>query len=233
MGLFKKSKPQAPVSNDPVVTYHISQNLSGKLNVTSQPPSYHTYSITLNKPKSFRETIDVAIHRSINSNYQTSSDVVGHCLIQVAAGKFEQCRFDSIGSDVKFEREGSNYNLNKASYVLQVPNRPSLRWAHDLDSVGGHTSSDRRLKLVEEQSKEVVARFAGASSGISEFGLLEVYNQQLAGDQEFCGLVILTAVCAYAREERSREKRKKANSVAGAVGNWGGLLTMGVPVGGS
>ncbi|KAF2475271.1 uncharacterized protein BDR25DRAFT_310686 [Lindgomyces ingoldianus] len=215
-------------SSDPLVTYHISQNLSGKLNVTSESLNSYSYSITLSVKKAWRDTIEVAIHRSIYSTFQQHGDVVGHCLIQTVQGKFLECKFDAYGTDITLDRSGSNTNMNKSTYALSVPGLGKYKWMHDLESI---TGVDRRLKLVDEQSGAVLARFGGSQKGISEFGVLEVYDYKVTGDQDWCGLLILTAVCVFAREERSREKRKKVGSVAGAVGNWGGLLTMGVPMG--
>ncbi|KAF2119386.1 hypothetical protein BDV96DRAFT_344564 [Lophiotrema nucula] len=225
---FKKSKAQPSVSPDPLVIYHISQNLSGKLTVTSNTPNAYAYSITLSIRKAWRDTIEVAIHRSIESTYQQHADVVGHCLIQTAQGKFLETRFDAYGQDIKLERSGSRANLAKANYDLVVPGLGKCKWTHDLDSL---TGSDKRLKLVENGSGAVLARFGGAQNGMSEFGVLEVYDQRVARDQNWCGLCILTAVCVFAREERSRERKKKINGVVGTVSNWGGLLTMGIPVG--
>jgi len=62
---------------------------------------------------------------------------------------------------------------------------------------------------VEEGPGEIVARFAGAETGINEFGVLEIYKEQVARDRDWCGLLVLTAVCVYAREEKSRENGKE------------------------
>jgi hypothetical protein len=232
MGLFNKHKPKAPVSADPLVSYHIAQNLAGKLNVTATKPNAYSYSITLSMKKAWRDTIEVAIHRSINSSYDQQADVVGHCLIQTVHGKFVKCTFDAYGEDIKLDRSGGSLNMAKANYELAVPGLGRFTWMHDHESL---TGGDKRLKLVEDgdESGAVLARFGGAQQGqgVGEFGVLEVYDAKVAGDQDWCGLCILTAVCVYAREERSREKKKKANGVVSAVGNWGGLLTMGIPVG--
>lgn len=228
MGLFKKSKPPAPVSPDPIVTYTIVQNLAGKLTVTSTFPNAYSYSITLAMKKAWRDTIEVAIHRSINSTYQQQSDVVGHCLIQTASAKFTKCRFDAYGEDITLEKGTRTRNMEKATYALQVPQLGNFKWTHDQDSI---TGAAKRLKLIDESNGNVLARFGGTGSGANEFGVLEVYDWKMAQDLNWCGLCILTAVCVFAREERTRERRKKANGIVGAVGNWGGLLTMGVPVG--
>ncbi|KAF2815895.1 uncharacterized protein BDZ99DRAFT_457840 [Mytilinidion resinicola] len=228
---FRKHKSQASEPPaDPIVTYHLTQTLSGKLTVTPMPSTYRAYSITLNKPRAARDTIEVVVHRSGKATPASTFDTVGHCLIQAVRGKFLECRLDSDGTDVQLERKGSSFNNTKAWYNISAQGHPNLKWEHDADG-GGRTSPDRRLKLVEEGSDGVVARFAGAETGVSEFGVLEIYKEQMVRDLDWCGLLVLTAVCVYAREERSREKNKKANDVAGLVGNWGGLLTMGVPVG--
>lgn len=231
MGLFKhKSKDTtSKVSDDAIVTYHITQSLNGKLKVAPTPSTFHAYSIILSRPKGFRDTIDVAVHRSVDSN-ATSSDVVGHCLIQVVMGKFLDCQLGD-GTEVKLTRNGLG---SSASYALETKDgrHKGLKWMHDAEALGGRTSPDRRLKLVDSD-KNIIARFAGAATGVSEFGMLEVYSENATRDIDWCGLLVLTAVCVYAREERNREKSQKANHVAGFIGNWGGLLTMGVPVGGN
>lgn len=227
MGFFKKSKPPSPVLPDPLVTYQIQQNLSGKLNVTSWTPNAYSYSITLSMKKSWRDTIEVAIHRSINSTYQQQNDVVGHCLIQTAQGKFVKCRFDAYGKDIKLDRSGSSMNMAKSNYDLTVPGLGKFKWTHDHESI---TGANRKLKLIDEGTGAVLARFGGGQN-VNEFGVLEVYDWNVARDQNWCGLAILTAVCVFAREERNRERKKKANGIVSAVGNWGGLLTMGIPVG--
>jgi hypothetical protein len=228
MGLFKKSKSEAPVaSSEPLVTYHIKQNLSGKLNVTSDSPSAYSYSITLSMKKGWRDTIEVAIHRSINSTYEQKNDIVGHCLIRTDQAKFVKCTFDAYGEDIKLDRSGSSFNMEKSNYDLKVPGLGEYKWTHDHDSI---TGANKRLKLIDENvDGRVLARFGGAQMSVSEFGVLEVYDQGVANDQDWCGLCILTAVCVFAREERTRERKKKANGVVGTVSNWGGLLTMGIP----
>ncbi|KAF2258938.1 hypothetical protein CC78DRAFT_537439 [Lojkania enalia] len=228
MHLFKRAKPQPTKSTDPLVTYSVTQNLAGKLTVTSTTPNAHAYSITLAMKKAWRDTIEVAIHRSIDSTYQQQGDVVGHCLIQTTQGKFVGCAFDAYGQDVKLDRNGGSHNMAKANYELKVPSLGKFKWMHDHNSI---TGSERRLRLEDESSGATLVRFGGAQKGLSEFGVLEVYDQRVASDQDWCGLCILTAVCVFAREERSRERKKKMNSVVGAVSNWGGLLTMGIPVG--
>lgn len=229
MGLFRKSKSAAHPSRDPLVTYSITQNLAGKLTVTSTTPHAYAYSITLQLKKAWRDTIEVAIHRSLDATCQQHGDVVGHCLIQTASARFTKCRLDAYGQDIRLEKSsGALSSMDKASYALAVPALGSFKWMHDHDSI---TGAARRLKLVDEASGSVLARFGGGAKGIGEFGVLEVYDQRVARDQDWCGLCILTAVCVFAREERSRERKKKANGVVGAVGNWGGLLTMGIPVG--
>ncbi|KAF2250013.1 hypothetical protein BU26DRAFT_518481 [Trematosphaeria pertusa] len=228
MGLFRqKHSAAAAPSPNPLITYTIAQNLAGKLTVTSPVPTAYAYSITLSLKKSFRDTIEVAIHRSIASTYEQHADVVGHCLIQTASAKFLDCKFDAYGTDVKLEKSGGGLNVEKTTYKLEVPRLGKYKWVHDHEAL---TSADKRLKLVEESSGAVLARFGGAQ-GVNEFGVLEVYDWRVAQDQDWCGLCVLTAVCVYAREERTRERKKKANGIVSAVGNWGGLLTMGMPVG--
>ncbi|KAF2643683.1 hypothetical protein P280DRAFT_477163 [Massarina eburnea CBS 473.64] len=224
---FHRSKSPAPPSIDPLATYTISQNLAGKLTVTSPTPSGYSYSITLSMKKSWRDTIEVAIHRSAASTFEQQSDVVGHCLIQTASAKFTKCTFDAYGEDVKLEKtSGALSAMEKSCYTLAAP-LGTFKWEHDHDSI---TGAAKRLKLVDEQGT-VLARFGGTGQTANEFGVLEVYDGKLAADENWCGLVLLTAVCVFAREERSRERKKKANGVVGVIGNWGGLLTMGIPVG--
>jgi hypothetical protein len=226
MAIFKrKSKTPTPsCSSDPLVTYHITQSLSGKLAVTPHPPSFHAFSIILSRPKGFKDTIDVAVHRSINTTSSSSPDVVGHCLIEVVRGKFLKC---SLGDGTKITLERNGRGVSTAEYKLCAPAHKELTWKHDAEALGGRTSSTRKLKLVGEGSDDVIARFAGAEMGVSEFGVLEVYQDRASHDSDWCGLLVLSAVCVYAREERNREKAKKANNIAGFIGNWGGLLTIG------
>jgi hypothetical protein len=230
MGLFKhKRKDKKADVDDAVVTYHITAALNGKLTVTPTPSSYHAYSITLSRPKSFQDTIDVAVHRSAASTAATP-DVVGHCLIQVALGRFLECRLGD-GTAVKLRREG--HGTKPATYTLETADgaHRGYRWARDEGAIGVPTTASRRLQLVDGEGN-VVARFAGASAGVSEFGVLEVYSGRAAEDTDWCGLLVLTAVCVYAREERNRERSEKRSNVVGWIGNWGGLLTMGIPAGG-
>ncbi|KAJ4349424.1 uncharacterized protein N0V89_008039 [Didymosphaeria variabile] len=104
MGLFKKSKEAVAISHDPLVTYTINQNLAGKLTVTSSSPNAYAYSITIASKKSWRDTIEVAIHRSLNATYQQHADVVGSCLIQTSSAKFTKVTFDAYGQDIKLEK---------------------------------------------------------------------------------------------------------------------------------
>jgi len=228
MGIFKHKKKHA-VSHDPLVTYHITQSLSGKLTVSPVPTAYHTYSIVLSRPKGFRDTIDVAVHRSPTADATTRDDVAGHCLIQVVMGKFLDCRLGD-GTEVSLRREG----MASRSYSLDTADgrHSGFRWLHDVEALGGRTTANRRLKL-EDADGTVVARFAGAATGVSEFGMLEIYSEGIVHDVDWCGLLVLTAVCVYAREERNREKSARRSNVAGFIGNWGGLFTLGIPVGGS
>jgi hypothetical protein len=66
---------------------------------------------------------------------------------------------------------------------------------------------------------------------VNEFGVLEAFKKQVVRGRDWCGLLVLPAVCVYAREERNRYKGKKSSNVAGYVDNWGRLLTMGIPMG--
>ncbi|KAH8887520.1 hypothetical protein GQ53DRAFT_826943 [Thozetella sp. PMI_491] len=234
MGLFKRKHKKSAVFDDPLVTYHITQSLSGKLAVKPDTSSYQGYSITIAKPKAIRDTIDVAVHRTaapetvhVSSN---DPDVVGHCLIQVVMGKFLDCTLGD-GTEVKIARSGGIGSQSTYTLETRDGRHKDFRWMHDTTAVGGRTTPDRRLRL-EDGEGRVVARFAGAETGISEFGLLEIYSESAARDIDWCGLLVLTGVCVYAREERNREKAKKLNNFAGFIGNWGGLLTMGIPVGG-
>lgn len=124
--------------------------------------------------------------------------------------------------------DSSTPGIEKTTYTLSGGSLSSpSKWEHDHASL---TDSARRLKLVDA-SGGVLARFGGGRGGMSEFGVLEVYDESVARDLDWCGLCILTAVCVFAREERAREKKKKADGVVGVISNWGGLLTMGIPVG--
>ncbi|KAJ4299386.1 hypothetical protein N0V90_004631 [Kalmusia sp. IMI 367209] len=204
----------------PLVTYTINQNLAGKLTVTSSYPNAYAYSITLATKKAWRDTIEVAIHRSINSTYQQQADVVGSCLIQTRTAKFTKVTFDAYGQDIKLEKSsGALKGIEKSTYTLAIPPlNTTSQWSHDHTSV---TDSARRLKLEDSASGAVLARFGGGHN-MNEFGMLEVYDPRVAQDMDWCGLCILTAVCVFAREERVREMRKKANGVVGTVANWGG-----------
>lgn len=233
MHLFKHKRKHSDASahTEPIVTYHITQSLSGTLAVTPTPSSHHAYSITLTRLKNFRDTIDVAIKRSVSSKEEQPQDpeTVGHCRIEVVRGKFLECRLGD-GTEVTLESEAT-IKASKAKYKLSAPSYEDLKWVHDADG-GGRTTADRKLKLVDADGV-VIARFAGSATGLSEFGLLEVYEDRAARDIDWCGLVVLSAVCVYAREERNREKNRKAKNVAGFVGTWGGLLSVGIPVAGA
>lgn len=88
-------------------------------------------------------------------------------------------------------------------------------------------NADRRFRFVQEGSVQILARFAGSSGGVSEFDILEVYPaDQADGHQRVdrCGLLVLTAVSVYAREERYREKKGKAKSKLEGVGLFGDLI---------
>lgn len=226
MGLFRKSKVQGPVSHNPFRTYHIEQNLSGRLNVTSKDPNAYSYSITLAMKKGWRDTIEITIHRSANSTHQDQGDIIGYCLVHTRQGKFVKCRFDAYGEDIKLDRAGSNNNLAKSNYHVTVPGLGKFKWTHDQDSV---TGANKQLKLIEENTDAVLARFRGSHQGISEFGVIEVYDLRVANDQAWCGLCLLTAVCVFAREERSRERKGKISGAVEKATFWGGLLTLGIP----
>lgn len=236
MGLFKR-KPKndnAPSFSDPVVTYNITQSLSGKLTVSPTPSSYQPYSITLTKQKGHRDAIKVAVHRSSSSADSSSQTPlssggggdVGHCLIHVVRGRFLDCRLGD-GTEVRIKRDGrrssASYGLETVGGGQRHRGHRGYRWAHDDEALG---SADGRLKL-EDADGGVVARFGGADAGVSEFGVLEIYDARAAGDQVLCGLLVMTGVCVYAREERSRERRRKVNDAVGNISNWGGLLALG------
>lgn len=113
--------------------------------------------------------------------------------------------------------------------MLDVPGSDEkVRWVHDAGSLQGATvNAERRFRLEEEGGeKGVLARFAGASGGVSEFGMLEVYSDGLSGARDWCGLLVLTAVCVYAREERHREKQGKVKSKFEAVSGFGELVGL-------
>lgn len=105
-----------------------------------------------------------------------------------------------------------------------------LKWVHDEGSLhGAMVNADRRFRLQGADSNSVLARFAGSSGGVSEFGMLEVYPQAAtafgtADKVDWCGLVLLTAVSVYAREERHREKKSKVKSKFEGVSLVGDLL---------
>lgn len=134
-------------------------------------------------------------------------------------------------------------------YTLDVPEVMKddgvLRWVHDAGGLhGGTVNAERRFRLESaakgakgggEEGKSVLARFAGASGGVSEFGMLEVYGGGLSSDADgkdvggggdWCGLLVLTAVCVYAREERHREKRGKVESKFEVVSGFGELIGL-------
>lgn len=107
MGLFRKTKDAVTTSRDPLVTYTINQNLAGKLTVTSSSPNAYAYSITLASKRAWRDTIEVAVHRSPNASPEQHSDVVGSCLIQTTSAKFTKVTFDAYKQDVKLEKSTS------------------------------------------------------------------------------------------------------------------------------
>lgn len=118
-----------------------------------------------------------------------------------------------------------------------------LRWVHDAGSLyGGTVNAERGFRLEsvtewgakggEKEEESVLARFAGASGGVSAFGMLEVYGGELSSEEggekdgggggDWCVLLVLTAVCVYAREEGHREKRGKVKSKFEVVSGFGG-----------
>ncbi|KAF1976761.1 hypothetical protein BU23DRAFT_626182 [Bimuria novae-zelandiae CBS 107.79] len=182
MGLFRKSKELIPTPHDPLVTYIINQNLAGKLTVTSSNPNAYSYAITLATKKPWRDTIEVAIHCSLNATYQQQTDGVGSCLIQTSSAKFTKVTSDAYGQDVKLEKStGALTGIETTVYILYGGQLSTTsKWEHDHDSL---TDSARRLKLVDTASGAVLARFGGGQ-GMNEFGMLEVYNQRVAADMD-------------------------------------------------
>lgn len=172
---------------------------------------------------------------------------VGHCLVEVSTGKFLACKLSHADGhrDVTLSHSGHG---DGATYTLDVPGGwdqgkkggELLRWVHDAGSLhGGMVNAERRFRLEGGKEKSVLARFAGASGGVSEFGMLEVYggggrgrgrgegglgNDDDGGD--WCGLLVLTAVCVYAREERHREKQDKVKSKFEVVSGFGELVGL-------
>ena len=226
MGIFKKKEEGGlPPSSDPIVTYHITQALNGKLTVTPKSPSYNTYHIVLDKPKTFRDSIDISVVHATGTDNCTAQHegVVGHCVTQVSTGKFLDFSV-SDNSGLKLSHSGhgssSKYSLQTEDGALK-----DARWVHD--SLPGRTKSEGRLKL--ENGNGILARFAGAGGSVSEFGMLEIYDQGVAARDagvDWCGLVILTAVCVYLREERHREKQAKVKGGVGVLGGVGDVLGL-------
>lgn len=248
MGLFnhkKNDSPSAPSPSStlPIATYHITQSLSGILTVTptsSNANEHHnTYTILLTRPEKTRhDSIDICVRR------QNDGTTVGHCLVQVTTGKFLNATTlceggGSEGIQLKHSGHGS-----EAKYSLSVPSVErrggELMWVHDGGSLhGAVVNADRRFRLeqnggehADSSKPKVLARFAGSSGGVSEFGMLEVYSSSFgpsggtrrAQGVDWCGLLVLTAVSVYAREERYREKKGKAKGRLEGVGIVGDLL---------
>lgn len=241
MGLFKHKKnaihststtaPPPPSAVLSRTTFHITQSLSGTLTVTPNNDSHHKYTIVLTRPdKARHDSIDICVRR------QDDESTVGHCLIQVTTGKFLDCHLGSntASDDVQLKHTGHG---SAAKYALSVPSlalpqqqqqqQQGLQWVHDEGTMhGAMVNADRRFRL--ENDNEVLARFAGSSGGVSEFGMLEVYPSSLDDDMQpkvdWCGLLVLTAVSVYAREERHREKKGKTKSKLEGVGLVGDLL---------
>lgn len=274
MGLFTKktSRPgSAPSTTSPLVKYHITQILSSTLTATpatsSSPSSSETYTpltITLSRPPTRRDSIEISVQRAENNN---NGATVGHCLVQVSTGKFLACKLSrdgedgsdgGVGGDGHWDvsllhsghGEGAVYTIDVSGVKTtdgkgggggeKKEEKRVLRWVHDSGSLhGGMVNAERRFRLEsvggkgkeEEDKKSVLARFAGASGGVSEFGMLEVYGGGLSsgegdGGDDWCGLLVLTAVCVYAREERHREKRGKVKSKFEVVSGFGELIGL-------
>lgn len=259
MGLFKtkKGKAQPSASPMPVVTYHLTQSLSGVLTATptattlASSSSHPTYTIHLHRPKARRDSIEISVRRA-TAAAAADPVVVGHCLIQVSSGKFLDCHMmggdgdggGDAGTEVKIAHSGGGgvRGSEGSRYAISMSRRQqgatststTMRWVHDAGTLhGGRVSADRWLRLEGEgdggsNSGAVLARFAGSSGGVSEFGVLEVYaadeeeGEEKGGD--WCGLLVLTAVCVYAREERYREKKGKVREKWEVVGGVGDLL---------
>lgn len=212
MGLFKPKKEERgpPPSYNPIVVYHITHSLDGRLTVTPNPPTYNTYNIFQDKPKTFRDSIGISV---VHAN----GGVVGHCVTQVSSGKVLDFSV-SENRNLNFWHSGHG---SSSKYILGTTPREA-KWVHD--SPSGSTKSDGRLKL--EDGNGVLARFAGAGDSVSEFGRLEIYQQGQADGVDWCELVILTAVSVYLGEERQREARNKSRRGTRALGNVGILLSV-------
>lgn len=245
MGLFTKksssSRPSTSTSTTPLVTYHITQSLSSTLTATPTTPSeaYTPLTITLTRPQTRRDSIEISVQRG-----GSDGATVGHCLVQVSTGKFLACKLSHEDGhrDVSLSHSGHGEG---AMYTLDVPGVKNhdgvLRWVHDAGGLhGGTVNAERRFRLESvakgekgDEGQSVLARFAGASGGVSEFGMLEVYGGGLSSEEggedgvgDWCGLLVLTAVCVYAREERHREKRGKVKSKFEVVSGFGELIGL-------
>lgn len=203
MGIFSKTdKHSPPVFSNPIVTYHITRLLDGRLAVSPSSPTYNTYNVLLDKPKTFRETIEITL---VHAN----GGAVGHCVTQVFTGKAVDF---SVGGNRGLEFRHSGHG-SSAKYALRAGDRTvkDVEWAHD--PLAGGTAPHGRLKL-EDREGNVLARFAGAGGRVGELGMLEIYHQgQAVADAgvDWCGLIIFTALCAYLREERLAEAKKRAS----------------------
>lgn len=254
MGLFKTKKETTqppPPPPTPLVTYHLTQSLSGVLTAAPTTPasSHPTYTIHLARPKARRDSIEISVRRAGEAAAAAADVVVGHCLIQVSSGKFLDCcmmgpgagaeaEAEAHGTDVKIAHSsgsGSGGSRYAISIMAQGAATNAMRWVHDAGTLhGGRVSADRRLRLERDGDGErerdgaVLARFGGSSGGVSEFGVLEVYAEEEEEEKkqggDWCGLLVLTAVCVYAREERYREKKGKVKEKWEVVGGVGDLL---------
>ncbi|ROV97459.1 hypothetical protein VMCG_06909 [Cytospora schulzeri] len=194
MGFFrtKREKNSPPPFSDPIVIYHITQSLDGRLTVTPNSSTCNTYHIVLEKPKTFHESISVSVVHA-NGAYSRAAQqgaVVGHCVTRVSTGK--PLKFSvSENRCFKFRHSGRG---SSSKYTLEtgVGTLKHATWVHD--SLPARTKSDSRLRL--ENGNGVLARFAGAGDSVSEFGKLEIYHRGQSVEDagiDWCGLVILTA----------------------------------------
>lgn len=216
--------------NNPIVTYYITRMLDGRLAVTPSSPTYNTYNIVLDKPKSFRESIETSIVYANGAEPGSSAarygaqygGVAGHCVTQVSTGKFLDFSVNKRNFEVQHSGDGK-----KSKYFLRMGGRThdDVKWVDD--SRSGSRTSDGRLKL-EDGNGNALARFGGSGGSGNEFGMLEIYDHGQAATNigvDWCGLVILTGVSVYLREVRRREKAKKRANDLGAMGSIMGSLT--------
>lgn len=215
MGIFSSNKTRSSgLFRDPIVVYHITHFLDGRLAVTPSSSAYNTYNILPNRPNTYHESIETSI---VHAN----GGVVGHCVTQVYTGA---CPNLSV-SNRNFEFRHSGHG-DSAKYSFRIGHQTlkDVKWVHDPPS--HNKIPGRRLKL-EDGNGDVLACFSGAYGGGSEFAMLEIYYQGQAAAEvgvDWFGLVILTAVSVYLREERLREKGGKSKSRSSALGNAGNFL---------